>query len=134
MKSRHQARVYAFQALYGLETLCEFTKDSLAQTIKEHFDNFGIEEEFREQAQILIEATINSRSKLDKLIEEKSSNWKLSRMNAIDRTIIRLAMAEIQMDDVPLAVIINEAVELAKEYGDINSSAFVNGILDGVSK
>ena len=67
---------------------------------------------------------------IDKAIDEKSESWKVNRMNYVDLSIIRLAYYEIYYDDdIPMAVAINEAVEIAKIYGGEDSSSFVNGIL-----
>ena len=68
--------------------------------------------------------------KIDQLIEQYSKDWKLDRMAAVDRNLLRLAIYEIlYMPDIPSAVSINEAVELAKIYGSDESAKFVNGIL-----
>lgn len=108
--------------------------------------------EFMEQLQLFIEDLENSCKKsskkdwdyltkkyqdicahvdeLDAAINEKSKGWKTDRMSKVDLTLIRLAVYEIQMEeDIPAAVSINEAVELAKKYGTDNSASFVNGIL-----
>jgi N utilization substance protein B len=67
---------------------------------------------------------------IDKVIEEASANWKLSRMNKVDLTVLRLAVYEIQYDeDIPNKVAVNEAVEIAKKFGGDSSPSFVNGIL-----
>lgn len=69
-------------------------------------------------------------AELDEAINEVSSGWKTSRMSKVDLTIIRLAVYEIRYEeDIPVAVSINEAVELAKKYGTDDSASFVNGIL-----
>lgn len=69
-------------------------------------------------------------TELDEAINEVSSGWKTSRMSKVDLTIIRLAVYEMRYEeDIPVAVSINEAVELAKKYGTDNSASFVNGIL-----
>jgi len=75
------------------------------------------------------------REQLDLIIEEHSQNWKVGRIAKVELTILRLALYEIlHVADMPLRVVLNEAVELAKEFGDENSPAFVNGILDSVAK
>ena len=69
-------------------------------------------------------------TELDEAINEVSSGWKTSRMSKVDLTIIRLAVYEMRYEeDIPVAVSINEAVELAKKYGTDDSASFVNGIL-----
>ena len=76
------------------------------------------------------QAVFSKIPELDELIDSKVEGWKTSRMNKVDLTIIRLALYEIRFDeDVPVAVAINEAVELAKKYGTNDSPSFVNGVL-----
>lgn len=68
---------------------------------------------------------------IDDLIDGRSENWKVPRMSVIDRNILRISVFEMAfLSDIPLPVTINEAVEVAKEFGSENSAAFVNGILD----
>ena len=67
---------------------------------------------------------------IDETINSSATNWKTSRMAKVELTLIRVAVYEIKYEeDVPTGVVINEAVELAKEYGEDNSSSFVNGVL-----
>ena len=73
-----------------------------------------------------------NRWNLDKALSAKATNWSLRRMAAIDRNILRLGAYEILMTETPGRVVINEAIELAKRYGDRQSSQFVNGILDRI--
>jgi len=88
------------------------------------------EEAFTRQ---LVDGVLEHRAEIDKEIENRSLNWKLHRMSAIDRNLLRLAVFELlYCDDIPPKVSINEAIEIAKIYGDKNSPAFVNGILDKI--
>lgn len=117
--------------------------------------NFHVEEEQIEQADIYLDrledgdATKKAKTELrerfqsvlhhleeiDKLIEEKSKGWAVSRLAKADLTIMRLAVFEILYDEeVPNGVAINEAVELAKKYGGDKSSGFVNGVLASVAR
>ena len=83
----------------------------------------------------LVNGVLNSGIQIDQKIEEHSHNWKLSRMSSIDRNILRIAIFELlSCDEIPPKVSINEAIEIAKIYGDTNSPAFVNGILDQIKK
>ena len=70
------------------------------------------------------------RERIDRALEDTAENWKLTRMAATDRSILRLAAFEILIGDTPSRVAINEAIELAKRYGTNNSAQFVNGVLD----
>lgn len=73
-------------------------------------------------------------SEIDALIEKASSGWRINRMGKVDVAIMRLAIYEMKMDEeIPVGVAINEAVELAKKYGENNSSGFINGILGKIA-
>ncbi len=88
------------------------------------------ESTFTEQ---LVNGVLNNLQQIDHEIEERSHNWKLNRMSFIDRNILRIAIFEMLFcDEIPPKVSINEAIEIAKIYGDKNSAAFINGILDQV--
>lgn len=76
----------------------------------------------------LVIGTIENTERYNSLINEKAIDWKVDRMPYIDRNILRLALFELE-NDVPVGVVINEAVELAKEYADSQSAKFINGIL-----
>ncbi len=81
----------------------------------------------------LIKGVIDNKSQIDKLIEQFSSNWKISRMGCVDRNILRIAAYEIlYCHDIPPKVSINEAVDIGKLYGTEESGSFINGILDGI--
>lgn len=83
----------------------------------------------------MVMGAVERRATIDELIVGAAANWKLERMNVVDRNILRLGVFEMQFcDKTPPAVAINEAIELAKEYGDRESPAFINGILDKLKK
>ncbi len=84
-------------------------------------------------AQRLVEGTMDNQSAIDAMIRQHAENWRLERMPAIDRNILRLAVYEMLFETkVPKVVIVDEAIELAKKFGSENSGRFVNGLLDGV--
>lgn len=85
-----------------------------------------------EFARKLFRNVLANRKELDKALSAKAANWSLRRMAAIDRNVLRLGAYELLMTDTPGPVVINEAVALAKRYGDRQSGQFVNGILDRV--
>lgn len=88
-----------------------------------------------EYAVRLMEGYLKNKNYLDKLISDVLKHWDMARLGAIDRAILRLAAYElIYCPDVPPAVVINEAVELAKKYADKESAAFINGVLDQINK
>lgn len=89
----------------------------------------------QEYSRKLVGGVLERRAQIDAEIEKHSLNWKLSRMSFIDRNILRIAIYEMLfLAEIPPKVSINEAIEIAKIYGDRNSPAFVNGILDQVGK
>ena len=96
---------------------------------------FAREEKVFEFYKTLFTATVANREKIDETITSTSKNWGLERMSAIDRCILRLAVCEMMfLEDAPVAVIIDEAIELAKKYSTENSGKFVNGVLDTIAK
>ncbi len=86
-------------------------------------------------AKKLVEGTLTHREEIDGLIRQQAEHWRLERMPAVDRNILRLAVYEFLYEaDVPKLVILDEAIELAKEFGSEQSGRFVNGLLDGILK
>jgi N utilization substance protein B len=83
-----------------------------------------------EFAEDLLAGVRRHREAVDQQLEEIARNWKLSRMAATDRNVLRLGAYEILFTETPDRVVVNEAIELAKRYGTNNSSQFVNGVLD----
>lgn len=93
-----------------------------------------VEEAF-EYAQDLVRGTLDNREKIDELIRSQADNWRLERMPAVDRNILRLAIFEmLHEQDTPKLVVLDEAIELAKKFGSEQSGRFVNGLLDGLLK
>jgi len=106
-------------------------KEEMPEQLAYYFANF---EEMsaldREKIRSKAEAIINSKDSLDERINSVAKGWKTSRMSKVDLSIIRVALYEIiNDDDIPTAIAINEAVELAKSYGGNSSPSFINGIL-----
>ena len=88
----------------------------------------------REFANRLFEGAVEEAVPLDELIAKHAANWRLERLAAIDRAILRLAIHELRAAETPPKVVLNEAVDLAKKFSSEDSSAFVNGILDACHK
>jgi N utilization substance protein B len=131
--NRHRAREYALQVLYGLD-VNEVESGSAGRAWAHHFE-VELEDESSQFAAALIDDVAKNRDDIDALIQDASKNWRLERMSRVDRNILRLATAELRSaTSVPLKVVINEAVELAKAYGAAESPAFVNGILDRIAQ
>ena len=93
----------------------------------------GVTEAVAEYAREIFLGAAARLPEIDRLIRDHSRRWKLSRIAAIDRNILRLAVYELQhRPEIPAAVIINEALEIARKYSDDEAPKFVNGILDGI--
>ena len=82
----------------------------------------------------LARGTVASAKEIDKQIEEKAENWRLERMPVVDRNILRLAIYEMTRQSVPAPVVIDEALELARQFSNDESLPFINGILDAVRR
>lgn len=97
--------------------------------------SFQIPDEVGNYARSLLEGIQKHRSQIDETINTHSTNWSLQRMALVDANIMRIAVYEIMLaqDPVPPAAAINEAVEIAKKYSTVDSSQFINGILDQIS-
>ena len=94
-----------------------------------------IKNEVREFSAFIIDGVAKNGALIDSLISKYATNWQIQRMPAIDRNILRLATYELLFaDEVPPKVSINEAIEMAKKYGDKDSGKFVNGVLDKINK
>ena len=139
MASRRRAREFALQALYTSDLAELPLRRALADLWASQLDG-GVTSRPAESQEIEFSqdicAGVEARSaEVDQLIEGASANWRLPRMPVVDRNILRLATWEILASpEVPVSVSINEAVELAKRYGESDSSKFVNGILDKIAK
>ncbi|MDP3702998.1 MAG: transcription antitermination factor NusB [Candidatus Omnitrophota bacterium] len=131
MRKRTKAREYALQVLYQVD----IRRGDAAELLKEFWGAHQLDPDVRIFAQQLAEGTLAHASEIDQLITVHASNWDLKRMAVVDRNILRLGVFELRYEeDVPPTVCINEAIELAKRFGDEESAKFINGILDAVYK
>jgi len=130
MSSRRKAREAAVQMLYQMDT-CDL---DAAQAIQLYWQNLGSTEDDREFANMLVKGCAEVREALDERIRGVSKHWRLERMSRVDRNIIRLGAYELlHVREIPRRVTLNEAVELAKRFGNEESPAFVNGVLDRIA-
>lgn len=132
---RHRAREAAVQILYQ----CEVGQNDVEDVLRTFWSaNLPGSEDAPESVRIfaeqLVRLTVTNREKIDPIIVETAEHWRLSRMAALDRIILRLAISEFLDGSTPRNVIINEALELAKTFSGEESVKFVNGILDAVKK
>jgi N utilization substance protein B len=82
----------------------------------------------------LARGTVENAAEIDKKIEAKAANWRLERMAVVDRNILRLAIYELSLQVIPAPVIIDEALELARQFSGDESLSFINGVLDAVHR
>jgi transcription antitermination protein NusB len=131
--TRAKGRAFALQLLYARDH--DPTAD-VAGASTGWASDFDLELDAAAQdfARELVAAATQRTDELDQLITASSRNWRLERMSRVDRNILRLGACElVAFRDVPVKVVINEAVELAKRFGTAESSAFVNGVLDRIA-
>ncbi|MGD9252796.1 MAG: transcription antitermination factor NusB [Holophagae bacterium] len=131
MGTRRRARELALQLLYQFE-LTDASPEEM-QAGFEEWRNAG--DGVRAFADDLLRGTLDRLVEIDGELKEQTTHWRLERLAAVDRNILRLAMYElIYESDTPPAVVIDEAIEIAKKYGAKDSGRFVNGVLDGFVK
>ncbi len=132
MGQRRVARELGLQLLYAI--------DITALSLQETLENFACLE-LKKKPQPgdftihLLEKTLLNLAYIDSLLQKVITNWRLDRLSSIDKNILRLATSELlHFDDIPPKVTINEYIEIAKVYGDIDSPSFINGILDKIAR
>ncbi|MDP8296695.1 MAG: transcription antitermination factor NusB [Candidatus Orphnella occulta] len=136
MRKRTRSRELALQILYQADIRHEDIKSILSDFWKSQSQSSEeLEPSIMEFAENLAQGTQENIKQIDTTISSYAQNWQLERMAVIDRNIMRMSCYELLfLDDVPPKVSINEAVDLAKKYGDLESGKFVNGILDKINK
>ena len=128
---RRIGREAAIQFLYCQE----LNPEERAESLDSFWGVRPIRPEARAFAEKLIEGVLEHEAEIDAILTEKLENYRIERLAAVDRNILRLAIHEIlHRDDIPAPVSINEAIEIAKRFGSTESSGFVNGLLDSVRK
>ena len=131
MGKRRSSRELTLKFLYQ----SEMNKENIEEQIKifiERNSSHGDVEDFMES---LVKSIYKEMGEIDKIIQECSDNWILDRMTVIDRNILRMGTCELLFDFLtPPRVVINEAIDIAKKYGNEDSPEFINGILDKIHK
>jgi len=132
MGSRREAREWAVQLLFQMD----YNPGDLDPAFKVFWsERVEAKPKSRTFVEELVRGVIEHRTRIDEVIQKTARNWQLSRMAGVDRNILRLAIFEMLFKpEIPPAVSIDEAVEIAKGMGDVASPRFVNGILDRVRK
>lgn len=131
MASRRQCREWVVQLLFILD----MNKQELDQLFSDFWSDREAPAKARKFTEEHVRDIVNGMDKLDEVLRKYSHNWDLHRIGVIERNVIRMAIYEILFrDDIPAVVSINEAVDLAKYFGNTESGRFVNGILDNLRK
>jgi len=132
MRKRTLSREVALKVLYA--------SDITGETVEESSQKFWsaqkeIDPDVKDFSEILVAGVDKNLETIDEIISKYASNWNIGRMATIDRNVLRIASFELLYTlDVPPKVAINEAIELAKKFGDKDSGKFVNGVLDKINK
>ncbi|MBN2072048.1 MAG: transcription antitermination factor NusB [Candidatus Krumholzibacteriota bacterium] len=131
MSRRRKAREIILQTLYSIDIAERKWEEALNDTVTRR----GSTDETVEYARRVLASILESRERLDSMIEGSLENWKLERVALVDRIILQIALAElIDCPEVPTGVIINEAIEIAHKFSSSKAGSFVNGILDKLAK
>jgi len=143
MASRRKGRILAFQALYSWDIRYNQTGDA---SIPEGLLDFSwadgdvpgsvpIDEKMAAFSRLLVTGTVENILNVDSMIQKRLVNWELSRLNRVDLAILRMSVyALMYQGETPPSVVIDEAVEISREFGSDDSYRFVNGVLDSVRK
>lgn len=131
MGARRSGREAALQMLFQIEA-SGVTADQAVELYWRTFED--ADPEGRAYADAAVRGVVDHTKEIDAKIAAASQNWRLERMSRVDRNLLRLGTWELmKQSDVPRAVVLDEAIELAKSFGTAESSAFVNGVLDRIA-
>lgn len=136
MPARHRSRQRALQILF----LWDQRKQPISDAIRSFYDTLGTEEEDPQPTpqdefmEFLVRGTAADSEEIDRRISAKSDHWRIERMPVVDRNILRLAVYEMNHTTTPTPIIIDEALELARQFSGDESVSFINGVLDAVHR
>ena len=139
MASRRKGRILAFQALYSWDTRYSQTGDT---SIPEGLLDFSwarrdapLDEKMSAFSRLLVTGTVENIAEVDRTIQEHLENWELKRLNRVDLAVLRMSLYTLMFqEETPPSVVIDEAVEISREFGTDDSYRFVNGVLDSIRK
>lgn len=131
MSARRKARELALKALYAYE----ISGSDPQQISDDIISSSEIKEEAKRFSRILFGKAVENIEKIDNLIRASVKSWDFSRIALVEKNILRIGICELLFfSETPVAIIINEAVELGKKYGEKDSKSFINGVLDYMAK
>ena len=126
-----RARARALQALYAWDMRGGVDLERVATQV---WDDLSITPEERRVAGPIVRAVAQQQRALDDELADVTTNWRLERIGAVERCVLRMAAAELSIGDTPPRVVIQEAVTLAERFGSAASAQFVNGVLDALAR
>jgi N utilization substance protein B len=131
MGKRRKARECALQILFQLD----FDDSQPEKIIEQYWQQKKAIKEIRQYTDWLVKGIISHKKDIDGIIQSVSEHWRINRMAVVDRNILRMAVFELLFEqNVAAAIVINEAIEIAKKYSDEQAATFVNGLLDAARK
>ena len=134
MKSRSKARGWALQGLYAWEARGAIPEEMM-RVLVDLFSTLNVSAQNRPYAEVLVRLVSSNLPRVDRVVEDSLTNWRMGRLSVIDRNILRLGVAEMLfVDDVAPRITIREMVMLAEKYGTNESPRFINGVLDAVMR
>lgn len=131
MRVETRGRARALQALYAWDVR---PGQDLAKIAVRVWDDLAVSPEEREFAGAIVKTVVGSQRRLDSALMDVTDNWRLERIGAIERSVLRLGAAELEQRETPPRVVIQEAVRLAERFGSTASARFVNGVLDAYAR
>ena len=131
MGRRRKAREETLRILFRLEF-----EENLAETeLDKYWEDKKASEEIKEYSNWLVNGIVSNQREIDNIIQQVSEHWRISRMALVDRNILRMAVFELLYEEnLAPAIVINEAIEIAKKYSGDEAATFVNGVLDAIRK
>lgn len=133
--AKRRAREAALQMLYQCEVGKAGAYESIATYWPSRDESDDLPEPLREFANGVVRGTLDRQAEIDRMLQAHAQNWRVERMNVIDRLVLRMGIYEmLTQAETPSKVIINEAIELARSFSGEEAVGFVNGVLDAVRK
>jgi N utilization substance protein B len=134
-QAKRRAREAALQMLYQCEVGKAGAYESIATYWPSRDESDDLPEPLREFANGVVRGTLDRQAEIDRMLQAHAQNWRVERMNVIDRLVLRMGIYEmLTQAETPSKVIINEAIELARSFSGEEAVGFVNGVLDAVRK
>ncbi len=130
-KTETRARSRALQALYVWDMRGQKDLERVAERV---FEELAVAPDERRIAAVLIHVIAGRRAELERGLAEVTENWRMERIGAIERSVLRLAAAELSIGETPPRVVLQESIRLAERYGSPQSAKFVNGVLDALAR